>query len=166
MKDFPLLKIRRAKKSDFSEIWRIFQIVIKGGDTYASQDSNDEKSARKKWFDKSAKTFVAENDGKICGAYLIKANREGRGTHVGNASYIVDKNCRGLGVGKALGLHSINTAKKLGFKAMQFNFVVATNIAAVSLWKSLGFIIIGTLPKAFLHKDLGYVDAHVMFLEL
>ena len=115
---------------------------------------------------KDVKTFIAENDGKIVGAYLLKPNHVDRGSHIGNASYIVDENARGLGVGKALALHSIDMAKEIGYRGMQFNFVVSTNIAAVNLWKSVGFQIIGTIPQGFKHETLRYVDAYIMFLKL
>jgi len=161
-----MIKITLAKNEDFDEIWRIFKAVIKAGETYVNDEKTTKKEAREKWLNKSAKTFVAKIDGEILGAYLIKANQLGRGSHIANASYIVDEAARGKGVGKALALHSITTAKKLQFKAMQFNFVISTNEAAVNLWKSVGFEIIATIPQAFNHKSLGYVDAFVMFKKL
>ncbi len=161
-----MIKIRAAKEQDFSEIWRIFKDVIAKGDTYVNRAETTAKEAHEKWMAKEAKTFVAEINAKIVGAYLLRPNRVDRGSHVANASYIVDQNTRGLGVGKTLANHSIESAKAEGYKAMQFNFVVATNEAAVNLWKSVGFRIIGTIPSGFNHATLGYVDAHIMFREL
>lgn len=161
-----MIKIRQATESDFLEIWRIFQNVIAKGDTYVNRGETTREEAHAKWMNGSAKTFIAKIDDKIIGAYLLKPNQVDRGSHIGNASYIVDKNCRGAGVGKALALHSISQAKIFGYKAIQFNFVVSTNSAAVKLWQSVGFRIIGTIPQAFNHKDLGFVDAHIMFREL
>jgi len=69
---------------------------------------------------------------------------------------------QGKGVGRALGEHCLDEARRQGYEAMQFNFVVSTNAAAVSLWKTLGFTIVGTLPQAFDHASLGKVDAYVM----
>ena len=161
-----MVKIRPADISDFQEIWRIFQVVIAGGDTYVNDEETSEEEAKEKYFGKSVKTFVAEIDGKIVGCNFIKPNRVGRGSHVANAGFIVDQNHRGQGIGKALALHSIAAAKELNYRAIQFNFVVSTNIVALKLWKSVGFKIIGTATKAFKHKDLGYVDAHIMFLDL
>ncbi len=160
------IKIRPSEKKDFDEIWRIFKSVIASGNTYVNRAETTKDEARAKWENKNAKTFVAEIDEKIVGVSLLKPNYVDRGSHVANASYIVDENLRGAGIGKALALHSISTAKELGYKAMQFNFVVSTNVAAVNLWKSVGFKIIGTIPKGFNHKDSGYVDAFVMFREL
>ncbi len=159
------LIITKATAEDFVDIWRIFQDVMEGGDTYVNANTTKDE-AFAKWFNKDAKTFVAKADGKIIGCYLIKPNQIDRGSHIANCSYIVDKNARGFGCGKALGLHSIEIARKLNYKAIQFNFVVSTNIAAVKLWQSIGFEIIGTIPQAFNHKELGYVDSYIMLRKL
>jgi ribosomal protein S18 acetylase RimI-like enzyme len=95
--------------------------------------------------------------------YKIIANQRDLGSHVANASYMVDPGKAGRGVGKAMGLHSLREARRAGFLAMQFNLVVSTNEAAVALWKKIGFSIAGTLPKAFRHQELGYIDAYVMY---
>lgn len=158
--------INPAKKEDFEDIWRIFQQVIAGGQTYVNDENTTKKDAYEKWFNESAKTFVAKLGEEIVGAYLMCSNRVGRGSHVANASYIVDEKKRGLGIGKLLANHSIETAAAFGYKAIQFNFVVSTNVAAVNLWKSVGFRIIGTVPGGFKHKALGFVDAYIMFREL
>ena len=157
------MKIRLATEKDFNEIWRIFQSVIAGGDTYVNDENTTKDEACAKWMSKSAKTFVAEINDKIVGAYLLRSNQVGRGSHVANASYIVDANTRGAGVGKALALHSISSAKAAGYRAMQFNFVASTNVGAVRLWSKLGFHTVGRLPGAFNHPSKGYVDALVMF---
>lgn len=160
------IAIRAAEEKDFDEIWRIFFAIIKKGDTYVNDDETTKDAAYAKWFAKDSKTFVAQFQNKIIGAYLIRPNQVGRGSHVTNASYIVDENARGIGAGKTLALDSIQKAKDLGYKAMQFNFVVSTNKPAVSLWQSVGFKIIGTIPGAFKHKELGYVDAYIMHQDL
>ena len=161
-----MTQIRLATDADFPEIWRIFKSVIASETTYVNRHDTTEKEARTKWMDPKAQTFVAEIDQKIVGAYLIKSNQVDLGSHIANASYIVDESTRGQGVGKTLALHSIATAKDLGYRAIQFNFVVSTNFAAVKLWQSVGFQIIGTIPKAFKHSSLGYVDAYIMFQDL
>jgi ribosomal protein S18 acetylase RimI-like enzyme len=95
--------------------------------------------------------------------YKLQPNHVGRGAHVANASYMVSPNAQGVGVGHLLGEHSIGEARRQGYLAMQFNFVVSTNNPAIHLWKRLGFSIVGTLPKAYRHRRLGYVDAYVMY---
>lgn len=161
-----MTQIRLATDADFPEIWRIFKSVIASGTTYVNRPDTTESEARTKWMDPEAQTFVAEINQKIVGSYLIKPNQVDLGSHIANASYIVDESTRGQGVGKTLALHSITTAKNLGYHAIQFNFVVSTNFAAVKLWQSVGFQIIGTIPKAFKHSSLGYVDAYIMFQDL
>jgi ribosomal protein S18 acetylase RimI-like enzyme len=94
--------------------------------------------------------------------YKLIPNGIGRGSHVANASFMVDPDAQGRGAGRALGEHCLEEARRLGYGAMQFNFVVSTNSAAVALWKKLGFEIVGTLPRAFRHSTLGHVDAYVM----
>jgi RimJ/RimL family protein N-acetyltransferase len=108
------------------------------------------------------KTFVVEADGKIVGTYFIKPNQPALGSHVANCGYMVHPAMRGKGVGYTMGLHSVGKARKLGYKAIQFNIVVSTNVVAVRLWEKLGFSIVGTVPQGFHHKELGYVDTYIM----
>jgi ribosomal protein S18 acetylase RimI-like enzyme len=108
-------------------------------------------------------TYVAVENKIILGTYYIKPNQPGQGAHVCNAGYMVGAQARGKGIGRELCVHSLREAVNLGFKAMQYNLVAATNVYAVKLWKDLGFEIIGTLPKAFNHKARGLVDAYVMY---
>ena len=109
---------------------------------------------------------MAENDnGEIVGSYTLHQNQAAGGAHVANAAFIVAKNARGQGIGRAMGEHCLNEARRLGFRAMQFNFVVSTNESAVKLWQNLGMKIVGTLPGAFRHPRRGYVDVYVMYQE-
>jgi len=118
------------------------------------------------WFEDGGAIWVAERDGEVAGTYVLKPNHEGRGAHVANAGYMVRRRARGSGIGRLLGEHSIEQARRLGYRAMQFNMVVATNAAAVELWKRLGFDVAGTLPGAFRHPARGFVDAYVMYRAL
>lgn len=161
------LTIRPVKPQDFEDINRIFSNIIKKGDSYLNRPTTTEQEIYKKWIDNGLPTYVAELNGKVVGAYSLRNNHIDLGSHVANASYIVDENVRGQGIGKKLGLHSLEIAKKLGYKAIQFNFVVSTNKPAVALWKSLGFNIIGTVPKAYQHQQLNtLVDVYIMHREL
>ena len=99
---------------------------------------------------------------KILGTYILRKNQPGLGGHVANAAYMVHHEAHGQGVGEAMGRHSIKQAKKLGFSAIQFNFVVSTNLVAIQLWLKLGFKIVGIVPEAFNHRKLGLVDIYVM----
>ena len=108
-------------------------------------------------------TYVAVEGGEILGTYYIKPNQPGLGAHVCNAGYMVSAKARGKGIGRSMCAHSLKEAVNLGFKAMQYNLVAATNVFAIQLWKDMGFEIIGTLPKAFHHQAKGLVDAHIMY---
>ena len=154
--------IRKATENDFDGIWPIFLAVVAKGDTYVFSPASTRSDAFDYWFGPCVTSYVAEIDGRIAGMYKLIANQRDLGSHVANASFMVNPAIRGQGVGKALGLHCLEEARKSGFKAMQFNFVVSTNTGAVELWKKLGFKIVGTLPAAFQHQSLGYVDAYVM----
>ena len=154
--------IRKAREKDFEGMWPIFQAVVASGDTYAFSPETTQDDAWDYWFGREVTSFVAEVDGRIVAMYKLVANQCGLGSHVANASFMVSPAFHGQGIGKALGLHCLEEAGRVGFRAMQFNFVVSTNAVAVELWKKLGFRIVGTLPRAFQHQSLGYVDAYVM----
>jgi len=158
-----MLNIRKAEQSDNDDIWAIFHEVVSKGDTYAFSPQTGRKEALEIWTLKPDATYVAEVDGKVVGTYFIKPNQPDLGAHVCNCGYMVTEPARGKGVATAMCLHSLAEAGRMGFLAMQFNFVVSTNEGAVRLWQKLGFHIVGTLPGAFNHERFGLVDAHVMF---
>ena len=162
------LIIREAKQETdwLTGIWPIFQEVVRPGDTLAFPPDTDEQGAREYWMlPAPARVFVAvnEQDGAIVGSSFVKANQPGLGGHVANAAFMVAPNAAGQGVGRALAEHAIEWARLANFSAKQFNFVVSTNSRAITLWKNLGFSIVGTLPQAFQHQELSRkVDAFVM----
>jgi L-amino acid N-acyltransferase YncA len=156
------MTIRTATSADASAIWRIFQAVVIPGDTYTFSADTTEAEAVAYFIGAGITSFVADDNGVVLGMYKLIPNRHGRGSHVANASFMVDPAAHGRGIGRALGEHCLAEAKRQGYDAMQFNFVVSTNTAGVTLWKKLGFEIVGTLPKAFDHATLGRVDAFVM----
>src|SRR5262249_34868213 len=102
----------------------------------------------------------------VVGSYFLHANARGGGAHVANAGFITDPCHRGQGIARAMGEHCAAQAKTFGFKAIQFNFVVAANASAVHLWRSLGYAIVGTLPRAFALPNGEFSDVFVMFLTL
>jgi GNAT superfamily N-acetyltransferase len=105
-------------------------------------------------------------DRAVVGSAKMGPNRPGRGAHVATASFMVSPAARGRGVGRALGTYALDWARSSGFLSMQFNAVVETNDAAVALWRSLGFAVIGTVPEAFDHPAHGLVGLHVMWRRL
>ena len=155
--------IRAAAGADRDAIWEIFQATVAPGDVFVYDPNTPREEAMAYWFAKGTRTYTAEQDGKIVGSYILRANRPGLGDHVANAGFMVAPHARGLGVGRTMGEHALNEARQLGYRAMQFNFVISTNESAVHLWQQLGFKIVGTLPGAFRHARKGFVDAYVMF---
>jgi L-amino acid N-acyltransferase YncA len=157
-----MINIRRARESDFEAIWRIFQQVVRRGDTYTYDPETTREQAHSIWMADDVKTYVASIDEQVVGTYILKPSQPGLGSHVANAGYMVKAVEQGKGVGRAMCEHSLAEARGAGFLSMQFNMVVSTNEAAIALWKKMGFSIVGTNPKAFRHRELGLVDTYVM----
>lgn len=160
------LGIRRADVKDAAAIWAIIGPTIRAGETYALDRAMAEADALAYWLGADRETFVAEEGGTVVGTYYLRANQAGGGRHVCNCGYMTSAAATGRGVARAMCLHSMERARELGYRGMQFNFVVSTNTRAVALWQSLGFGIVGRLPGAFEHPSLGLVDALVMFRPL
>jgi ribosomal protein S18 acetylase RimI-like enzyme len=160
----PQLVIRPAAQADAEAMLSIFDTVLAGGDTYPMEADTDRAASHAYWLGPGVRSFVATGaDGRVCGMYRLVPNQPGRGAHVANASFIVDPGARGAKLGWRLGQHCLAQARSEGYLAMQFNFVVSTNAAAVHLWQKLGFAIVATLPRAYRHAQLGYVDAYFMY---
>ncbi len=157
-----MVTIRPALPSDADGLWSIFHAVVATETTYTFAPDTPREVGVGYWFGPDVRSFVAEEDGRIVGMYKLVANQRDLGSHVANASFMVDPASAGKGVGRVMGEHCLREARRAGFAAMQFNFVVSTNTGAVELWKRLGFQIVGTLPKVFRHRELGLVDAYVM----
>lgn len=158
------LDIRPATLSDWPQIRPIFHAVVTAGQSYAYDPNLRDSDAQDLWLEVSpGQTVVAVIDGHIVGTAKMGPNRPGRGSHVATASFMVDPQSQGQGVGRALAEYAISWAREAGFRSMQFNAVVETNHAAVGLWRSLGFETIGTVPEAFDHAQDGLVGLHVMF---
>jgi L-amino acid N-acyltransferase YncA len=153
--------IRAYQESDIEPVRTLLNEVVARGDAFVYDAPFSADSARG-WIASYAAAYVAEVEGRVAGCYVLRPNQPGRGSHVANAAYMVSPAARGRGLGRTLGEHSLQTAKELGFTALQFNAVVATNVGAVALWRSLGFAIIGTVPRAFRHADGCFVDLHMM----
>jgi len=158
------IAIRGIAAAEFEAVWPIFSEVLAAGDTYTYPADLTLELARTMWTTPPARCFVAEADGDTLGCYRLAPNQMpgSPGDHVANGSYMVASQARGRGIGEALCRHSLQTAREAGYAAMQFNFVVSTNAAAVRLWQRCGFTIVGTLPRAFRHPRLGAVDGLVM----
>jgi ribosomal protein S18 acetylase RimI-like enzyme len=158
--------IRAAAAGDADAIWAIMEPIVRAGETYTLPRDMDKKSALTYWLSAEHEVFVAEDNNEIVGTYILRANQKGGGAHVANCGYITAVSAPGRGIARAMCAHSLDHARARGFRAMQYNFVVSTNERAVRLWQSLGFEIVGRLPRAFHHPALGYVDAYIMYRDL
>jgi L-amino acid N-acyltransferase YncA len=157
------MRIREAEAGDAAAIAAIILPTIRAGATYALDRDMSEADALAYWLAPDKETFVAAEAGAIVGTYYMRPNQAGGGRHVCNCGYMTRADAAGRGVARRMCEHSLAHARALGYRAMQFNFVVSTNVRAVRLWQSLGFAIVGGLPGAFHHPAQGYVDALVMY---
>jgi len=161
------VEIRAFKERDWTPTWHILEPVFRAGETYTFSPDITEEEAHEIWIELPSATFIAVDDhDEAIGTYYIKPNQPALGAHVCNCGYIVSVNSRGKGVASEMCTHSQHQAISLGFRAMQYNLVVSTNEGALRLWERHGFKVVGTLPKAFRHHQLGLVDAYVMYKQL
>ncbi|PZU10190.1 GNAT family N-acetyltransferase [Sphingomonas sp.] len=158
--------IRKAGAADAPAIAAIILPVIRDGTTYALDRDMSDADALAYWMAPDRETFVAEEDGQILGTYYIRPNQAGGGRHVCNCGYMTSAAATGRGIAGRMCGHSIDHARARGYRAMQFNFVVSTNVRAIRLWQRMGFAVVGRLPGAFRHPDAGFVDALVMYQAL
>lgn len=161
--------IRAATAGDWPAIWPFLRRIIAAGDTYTWDVDTPEEVARTKWLHlhPPGRTYVAVvPGGTVVGTAECHPNQAGPGDHIANAGFMVHPDHAGRGVGRALATHVLEQARADGYRGMQFNAVVETNVGAVALWQSLGFYIVGTVPEAFRRPTAGYVGLHVMYRRL
>jgi GNAT superfamily N-acetyltransferase len=170
-----VIRIRPAADGDWSDVWPFLWPVLAVGTVFTYPQDMSEVDARAAWLPPPPwHVVVAEltevpeglgerlRVGRVVGLAKFGPNQPGRGSHVANASFVVDPVVSGSGVGRALAEATLEQCRELGFRAMQFNAVVATNTSATELWRSLGFNLLATVPEAFDHPTEGLVGLHVM----
>ena len=162
----PDIAIRRATPADWPAIWAMLEPIIREGETLSLPRDGDEAVGRAYFASPEKVNFVAVGGEQVLGASYVRANQLGGGAHVANCGYITASAARGRGIARQLCAHSIDYARSIGYRAIQFNFVVSSNEPAVHLWTALGFETLTRLPGAFDHPRLGFVDALVMFRAL
>jgi L-amino acid N-acyltransferase YncA len=158
--------IRPLREQDWAAVWQVMAPTVRAGETFAFPRDMTSAEGWRAWVETAAAAFVAEDEGAVVGSYYVRTNQPGAGSHVCNAGYVVGEAARGKGVAGRMCEHSQEEARRLGYRAMQFNLVVSTNEGAVRLWQRHGFAIVGTLPGAFRHPARGDVDAFVMYKAL
>ncbi len=157
---------RIATNEDEEALWGILEPMVRKGGTYVFSLDKSKESLMGYWMGADKVTFVVEKEGLVVGTFYLKANQEGLGDHICNAGFVVSRDAEGQGVGRWMGEFAQTVAKTRGFLAMQFNFVIKSNQRAVQLWKSLGFAVIGEIPEAYRHPDLGLVPAMIFHKKL
>jgi len=159
--------IRVARDDDWPLIYPIFSAIVAAGESYAYPANLPLEDARALWMEGApSRVIVAVDEGRVIGSAKAGPNRPGRGAHIATASFMVDPNAQGQGVGRALGHEVISWARIEGYSAMQFNAVVESNVSAVHLWRSLGFDVLATVPEAFDSREHELVGLHIMYLRL
>jgi L-amino acid N-acyltransferase YncA len=157
------LQIRPYEAADWPSLWALLEPVFRAGETFPHDPAISEVEAQLAWVEQTQAVMVAVDPaGALVGTYYLRPNSLALGAHVANAGYVVAEGARLRGIGSLLCQHSLQAARRLGFRAMQFNLVVSTNTAGIRCWQHNGFQVVGTLPGAFRHKQLGFVDALVM----
>ncbi len=156
--------LRPAGAGDADEIWAILKPIFHAGDTYAIEPDISRDDALAYWL--AHQTFVAEVEGEVRGTYYLRPNQRGGGAHVCNCGFATAKAAQGRGIARAMLDHALAEAKRAGYEAMQFNFVLASNARAVETWKRAGFAEVGRVPDAFKHPKLGHVDALILHKSL
>ncbi len=155
------MDIDEIQANQFELAWPVIRAVLATRDTWA-YEATDLETARAQWTTPPCRTFVAREAGRVVGCYVLHPNHGGPGDHVANAGYMVAPDARGRGIGCRLCEHSLAVARAAGFRAMQFNSVVATNGPAVHLWEKHGFAVVGRVPQAFRHPVHGLTDLLIM----
>jgi len=161
-----VLKLRPAGPQDGSALWDILRPAFRAGDSYAVDRDISQSAALRYWTKGDKTAYLAVLADQAVGSYYIRPNQPGGGAHVCNCGFVTHPQARGRGVARTMLEHALKTAKATGYSAMQFNFVLASNAAAIHLWQSYGFAEVGRLPQAFQHPALGLIDALVLHRQL
>jgi ribosomal protein S18 acetylase RimI-like enzyme len=154
--------IRLAEESDREPLWSLLEPVIREGEVYALPRDWSAAEALAYWLDPAHRVYVAVESEQVVGSYFMQPNQRGGGAHVANCGYVSARASQGRGNARRMCEHSLVEARTHEYRAMQFNFVVSSNVRAVALWQRCGFAIVGRLPRAFAHPELGEVDVFVM----
>ena len=157
--------LRAYQAGDLPEMIRIWNEVVEEGIAFPQEDDLDEVSGAA-FFAEQTYTAVAEEDGRIYGLYILHPNNVGRCGHICNASYAVSSESRGMHIGEKLVRDCLAQARRHGFRILQFNAVVESNLSARHLYEKLGFRQLGTIPGGFRMKDGHYENICPYFHEL
>lgn len=157
--------IRKFEQTDIPEMINIWNSIVEEGIAFPQEEYLDETTGFE-FFSSQSYTAVAEKDGVILGLYILHPNNVGRCGHICNASYAVKSDVRGQHIGEKLVLDCMDKGKILGFKILQFNAVVESNIHARHLYEHIGFHQLGIIPNGFRLKNGEYANICPYYIEL
>ena len=157
--------IRSFQSKDLEKMCKIWNEVVLDGIAFPQEETLDEVSGAA-FFSAQTYTGVAEEDGVVYGLYILHPNNVGRCAHIANASYAVSKQSRGKHIGEKLVLDCLAQARAHGFRILQFNAVVESNVHARHLYERLGFVQLGTIPGGFRMKDGHYENICPYYINL
>ena len=154
----PAVTVRPMSPGDLPRCRELWNIVVRDGIAFPQTDELSGTEAAEFLAAQSAVGVAELEDGLVVGLYILHPNNVGRCGHIANASYAVDPELRGMHIGEALVRNSLETACGLGFRILQFNAVVASNVGARHLYEKIGFTPLGTIPGGFRLDDGTYED--------
>jgi len=160
------MNIRKATTADFDQIWEITKQVIAECESLVFAPDSSKEKMLAFWCAAKKHVYVVEINDKVVGTFFLCDNQPDMGSHVANGGYMTLPSAGGQGIGYKMGEYSIQEAKRLGYKSIQFNIVLKSNEHAVRLWEKLGFKIVGELPEVFDHPKRGLTNAFVMWRRL
>lgn len=162
------ISIRPAGDADGDAIWAILKPIFRAGETYALPPAISRQDALAFWCGGTHRAFLALDEANAVGTYYLCPNQPpgSGGDHVANAGFATAPEAQGRGIARGMLHHAESEAVRAGFRAMQFNFVVSTNLAALHIWRDEGYEQVGWLPRAYRHPVHGAVDAFVLFKRL
>lgn len=160
------ITVREYKSEDAHTAAEIWNEVVRDGVAFPQENEMNDREADEFFRSQSYTGIACDESGRIYGLYILHPNNIGRCGHISNASYAVSSSARGKGVGRAVVTDCIKKAKELGFGILQFNAVVASNTAALVLYKSLGFTQLGIIPRGFRLSNGEFEDIIPHYIEL
>jgi GNAT superfamily N-acetyltransferase len=141
-----------AVAGDHDELFAAYAKIVDSGAGFPHEPPLSREAFVEYWIAHSSAVWIARVGGRLVGAYYVKPNFVGKASHISNAGYFVLESHRGQGLGRRLVEHSLQEARRLGFDAMQFNLVFASNPAR-QMYRQLGFLEVGRIPAAVDGED-------------
>lgn len=159
------ITIERYEEKDLEGVRKIWNEITQKGNAFPGEEIYDPKGMAE-FLAGQTRVTCAKQEGKVVGFYILHPNNVGRAGHIANASFGVSCECRGSGIGEKLVKDCLEKAKQDGFRGLQFNAVVASNTAAITVYRKCGFTTVGMIPGGYRMKDGHYEDIYIMFYDL